>query len=88
MAIREWTKLKDGEEVPLERALAAFDMFVLHERDGDFHDVCSKKQNPEIAAENYRWPLVLTVLRNNAAAKSQILWINRHNKKPSHSQDS
>ncbi len=39
MAIREWTKLNDGDVVPLERALAAFDMFVLHERDGDFHDV-------------------------------------------------
>ena len=39
MAIREWAKLSDGDVVPLERALAAFDMFVLHERDGDFDDV-------------------------------------------------
>ena len=40
MAIREWVKLSNGETVPLERALAAFDMFVVRERDGDFHDVC------------------------------------------------
>ena len=41
MAIREWARLNDGDVVSLERALAAFDMFVLHERDGDFHDVCT-----------------------------------------------
>lgn len=41
MAIKEWMKLNDGDAVPLERALAAFDMFVLHERDGDFLDVCT-----------------------------------------------
>lgn len=40
MAASEWVKLRDGEEVPLERALAAFDMFVLHERKGDFVEVC------------------------------------------------
>jgi len=39
MAIKEWVKLKDGEPVPLERALAAFDMFVLHGRKGDFDEV-------------------------------------------------
>ncbi|KAF6219304.1 hypothetical protein HO133_005129 [Letharia lupina] len=42
MAVREWAKLNDGDVVPLERALAAFDMFVLHERDGDFHDVATR----------------------------------------------
>ena len=46
MAIREWAKLNDGDVVPLERALGAFDMFVLHKKCGDFHDVCSPK--PEI----------------------------------------
>ena len=45
MAIREWAKLNDGDLVPLERALAAFDMFVLHERDGDFDDVCTENQD-------------------------------------------
>lgn len=39
MAIGEWAKLMKGQEVPLERALAGFDMFVLHDRDGDFDDV-------------------------------------------------
>lgn len=44
MAIREWVRLKDGESVSLERALVAFDMFVLHGRKGDFDEVCSKDQ--------------------------------------------
>ncbi len=39
MAIREWLKLKDGALVSLERALVAFDMFVLHGRKGDFNEV-------------------------------------------------
>ena len=42
MAIKEWVKLKDGQAVPLERALAAFDLFVLHGRKGDFDEVRSK----------------------------------------------
>ena len=41
MAIKEWAKFSNGDSVPLERALAAFDMFVVHEGDGDFHDVCT-----------------------------------------------
>lgn len=39
MAIREWAKLNEGDVVPLERALGAFDMFVLHKSYGDYHDV-------------------------------------------------
>ena len=40
MAIPEWKRLKDGEDVSLERALGAFDMFVLETGSGDFDDVC------------------------------------------------
>ncbi|KAI9822357.1 MAG: hypothetical protein M1827_000076 [Pycnora praestabilis] len=39
LAIQEWCKLKDGEPTSLERALAAYDMFVLHDRTGDFEEV-------------------------------------------------
>ena len=88
MAIREWAKLKDGDVVPLERALAAFDMFVLHERDGGFDDVCTQDPELTIAAKNDRLPLVLTILHSKSASKPQDLWINRHNKKPSRSQNS
>ncbi|KAL8771752.1 MAG: hypothetical protein Q9209_002943 [Squamulea sp. 1 TL-2023] len=38
-AIEEWVKLREGQPVSLERALAAFDQFVLHERKGDFEEV-------------------------------------------------
>lgn len=39
MAVQEWVKLKDGQPVPLERALAAFDQFVLHDQEGDLDEV-------------------------------------------------
>ena len=39
MAIQEWAKLREGHSVPLERALAAYDMLVLHDREGDFDGV-------------------------------------------------
>jgi len=39
LAIKEWSKFKDGDPITLERALAAYDMFVLHDREGDFNYV-------------------------------------------------
>ena len=88
MAIKEWTKLNNGEIVPLERTLAAFDMFVLHERHGDFQDVCIKNLEPRIAANSHRLPLVLTILHSNSAGEMHKLWINRRDKKLSGSQNS
>ena len=38
-AVEEWSSLQRGHEVSLERALAAFDMFVLQQRKGDFDEV-------------------------------------------------
>lgn len=81
MAVREWFRLYEGNVVPLERALAAFDMFVLHERGGDFEDVCTEDEKPAIAAKNYRWPLGLTILHSKSAAKSQILRTYHHKKR-------
>ncbi|KAL8705547.1 MAG: hypothetical protein Q9201_001364 [Fulgogasparrea decipioides] len=43
MAIEEWVKLRDGQSVSLERALAAFDQFVLHGREGDFDEVSTPR---------------------------------------------
>lgn len=39
MAIPVWNKLRNNEDVSLERALGAFDMFVLEDGPGDFNDV-------------------------------------------------
>ena len=39
MAIPEWDRLRNGEDVSLEYALGAFDMFVLQTGQGDFDDV-------------------------------------------------
>ena len=39
MAIKEWVKLNNDQSTSLERALAAFDMFVLEKRKGDFNEV-------------------------------------------------
>lgn len=38
-AIKEWRKVLDGESVNLERALGAFDLFILHDRNGDLNEV-------------------------------------------------
>lgn len=39
IAIPEWSRLRNGEDVPLERALGAFDMFVLGAGTGDLENV-------------------------------------------------
>lgn len=39
-ALAVWSKLARGEEVSLEAALGAYDMFVLHDNIGDFQEVC------------------------------------------------
>lgn len=36
IAVQEWVQLNDGGSASLERALAAFDMFVLNDGEGDF----------------------------------------------------
>ena len=72
-AVQEWAKLRNGEQVPLERALAAFDMFVLHERKGDFNEVCIDfwmLSSSRVADEN-RLRLLLTELQNKCGAKIQ-----------------
>ncbi|CZR57399.1 uncharacterized protein PAC_07288 [Phialocephala subalpina] len=38
-ALAEWRKVLHGEKVPLERALGAFDMFVLHDQHGDLQEI-------------------------------------------------
>ncbi|MCJ1398660.1 hypothetical protein MMC11_001861 [Xylographa trunciseda] len=43
MAIKEWLSLqKDEENISLERALGAYDMFVLHDREGDFDEISTR----------------------------------------------
>ncbi|KAL8798516.1 MAG: hypothetical protein Q9182_006605 [Xanthomendoza sp. 2 TL-2023] len=44
-AIEEWVKLREGQPVSLERALAAFDQFVLHDREGDLDEVSARLDN-------------------------------------------
>ena len=39
IAIKEWVKLNNGQGTSLERALAAFDMFILGRRKGDINEV-------------------------------------------------
>ena len=46
MAIPELDRLGSGEDIPLERALGAFDMFVLETGPGDFDDVRDTRTNP------------------------------------------
>jgi F-box protein 21 len=38
-ALAEWWKMVRGENIPLERALGSFDLFVLHDQRGDLYEV-------------------------------------------------
>lgn len=40
-AVQVWSKISKGQDVPLEKALAAFDMFISEDNEGDFDAVCS-----------------------------------------------
>ncbi|KAH0558805.1 hypothetical protein GP486_004559 [Trichoglossum hirsutum] len=40
-AIEQWSKLKFGEDVPLERALGAFDMYLLRDGEGDIDEIAA-----------------------------------------------
>lgn len=42
MAIEVWERMSKGEDVPLEHALGAFDMFTLGTRKGDLQDISEK----------------------------------------------
>ena len=39
LAIQEWSNLQNRGTVSMERVLSAYDMFVLHDRPGDFDEV-------------------------------------------------
>ncbi|KAJ9666541.1 hypothetical protein H2201_003464 [Coniosporium apollinis] len=63
MAIEEWEKLQKGQDVPLERALGAFDMFVLDTREGDFDNISRhiddlaeqvRAENPDLESRTTR----------------------------------
>ncbi|MCJ1378071.1 hypothetical protein MMC17_001167 [Xylographa soralifera] len=41
-AIKEWSQLQNQEDISLERALGAYDMFVLHDREGDFDEISTR----------------------------------------------
>lgn len=43
-AVREWAKVRDGQDVSLERALAAFDLFVLQDEKEGFDEVRSNSK--------------------------------------------
>ena len=49
MAIKEWLRIHHGKEQSLERALGAFDMFILHDRQGDFDEVSHIRSLHDVA---------------------------------------
>jgi F-box protein 21 len=53
IAVQEWAKQKDGGSASLERALAAFDMFVLNGREGDFNCVSCKNTTDRFEAHSF-----------------------------------
>lgn len=46
IAIKEWVELAQGTtDIPLDRGLAGFDMFILHDRQGDLEEVSVRLDN-------------------------------------------
>lgn len=80
MAIKEWLRLKDGAMVSLERALVAFDMFVLHGRKGDFNEVCVQDSVAYEGSFTHRKRYQLSSIgsRNKFAANLKTLKKDRH----------
>lgn len=84
-ALTEWQAMLKGKVVPLERALGAFDMFVLHENRGDFHEV---RNLPSISRDfaNRMWHRLQTysmILKNNSKHNIPNLTVWRFDRKPS-----
>ncbi|TVY59301.1 F-box only protein 21 [Lachnellula cervina] len=57
-ALAEWEKILRGEDIPIERALGSFDLFVLHDQPGDLLEISDllddivirlRVENPNIA---------------------------------------
>lgn len=48
-AIRVWAQVRDGQNVSLERALAAFDLFVLQDEEEDIDRVRSHSKSMNMA---------------------------------------
>ncbi|PGH16083.1 hypothetical protein AJ80_05298 [Polytolypa hystricis UAMH7299] len=68
MAIPEWYRLKSGDDVSLERALGAFDMFVLETGRGDFNDI-SNALDAIVAEILAQHPNALELAPRNRAVK-------------------
>ena len=49
MAIQEWAKVRNLADVSLERAIGAFDSFIVQDRSGDFNEV----RNTSVGGQNY-----------------------------------
>ena len=52
LALRIWRKLQEGGDVSLEKSLAAYDMFVLEDRAGDWDSVCRQASSDNVASSN------------------------------------
>lgn len=67
VALQEWVKVRDGQEVPLERALAAFDLFVIQDYEEGFESVCSLSMLGCIYTHHQRSPPGSIVSHNKSA---------------------
>ena len=77
VALEEWVKLSKGEHVPLERALVAFDLFVLHGRKGDFAETSLMLDN---IAKRFQWEVPTHVAMDTGSkARALASWLRTHN---------
>jgi len=72
-AVRDWAKVRDGQEVSLERALAAFDMFVLQDEKEDSDGVRSNLNSMAMAYPDHdRSHVVLIQSQSSFVQKKSI----------------
>ena len=84
MAIQEWSDLAQRKEVPLERALAAYDMFILRDREGDFDEVCKSGHLTQLGVDiASRYLHAWTISQRRSEMSTPSCWSKAHVKKPS-----
>ena len=77
LAIQTWVKLLKGEDVSLDKALAGFDLFVLHGRKGDYDEVSIALDN---IAELFRQENLAHVEMNKRSkAEALAKCLRKHN---------
>ena len=76
LAIEEWQRLRQGGDVPLERALGAYDMFVIGGRKGEMSDVM--KELDDLTAKLLQQHPNLPTMTSRQKALTLVTYLREH----------